>query len=71
MIELPIPAGNPLDLLTLLLGKGARIPRISQTPNAASGLPYCYVEVIETTGTRYVIHAMRSKQVCFIRWRLK
>jgi len=24
MTELPIPAGNPLDLLTLLLGKGSK-----------------------------------------------
>ena len=61
MTELPIPAGNPLDLLTFLLGEGARITRISQTPEAASGLPYWYVEVTETTGTQNVIHAYEKQ----------
>jgi hypothetical protein len=56
MTELPIPGGNPLDL-----DKGARIARISQTPEAASGLPYCYVEVTDTTGTHYVIRAYEKQ----------
>jgi hypothetical protein len=61
MTEPPIPAGNPLDLLIFLLGKGARITRISQTSEAASGLPYCYVEVTETTGIHCVIHAYEKQ----------
>ena len=61
MTELSIPAHNPLDPLTFLLGKGARITKISETPLAASGLPYCYVEVSETTGTHFVIHTYEKQ----------
>lgn len=63
MTETSIPAGNPLDQLTFLLGKGASITKFSQTPVAASGLPYCYVEVTETTGTHYVIHAYEHQAI--------
>jgi hypothetical protein len=63
LTENSISPGDPLEQLTFLLSKGATITKISQTPVAASGLPYCYVEVTETTGTHYVIHAYEKQAI--------
>jgi hypothetical protein len=57
VIETPIPNRNPTEQLTFLLRKGETITKISESPLASNGLPYCYVEVTETTGTHYVIRA--------------
>ncbi len=57
MIETPIPDRKPTEQLTFLLHKGGTITKISESPLASHGLPYCYVEVTETTGAHYVIHA--------------
>jgi hypothetical protein len=61
--SIPLPPNNPLEQLTLLLSKGATITKISQTPVADNGLPYCYVEVTGTTGTHYVIHAYEKQAI--------
>jgi hypothetical protein len=63
LTEPSIPPGDSLEQLTFLLSKGATITKISQTPVAANGLPYCYVEVTETTGTHYVIHAYEKQAI--------
>jgi hypothetical protein len=63
LTETSIPPGDPLEQLTFLLSKGATITIISQTPVAASGLPYCYVEVTEILGTHYVIHAYEKQAI--------
>lgn len=61
MTETSIPTRNPLEHLTFLLSKGATITKVSQKPVADNGLPYCYVEITETTGTHYVIHAYENE----------
>ena len=61
MIERPIRTRNPSEQLAFLLYKGATITKVSETPVAGNGLPYCYVEVTETKGTRYVIHAYEKE----------
>ena len=61
MIEQPIPRRSPLEQLVYLLRKGATITKVSETPLAGNGLPYCYVEVTASTGTQYVIHAYEKE----------
>jgi hypothetical protein len=61
MTETSIPPRNPLEQLTFLLSKGATITKVSQKPVADNGLPYCYVEITETTRTHYVIHAYENE----------
>ena len=61
MIEPPIPRRSPLEQLVYLLRKGATITKVSETPVAGNGLPYCYVEVTASMGTQYVIHAYEKE----------
>ena len=61
MIEPPIPSRSPLEQLVYLLSEGATITKVSETPVAGNGLPYCYVEVTGITGTQYVIHAYEKE----------
>ena len=61
MIEPPFPSRSPLEKLVFLLSEGAKITKVSETPVAGNGLPYCYVEVTGSTGTQYVIHAYEKE----------
>ena len=59
MIEPHFPSRSPLEKLVFLLSEGAKITKVSETPVAGNGLPYCYVEV---TG-------MYGNPVCYSRLR--
>lgn len=61
MIEPPIPSRSPLAQLVFLISEGAEITKVSETPVAGNGLPYCYVEVTESKGTRYVVYAYEKE----------
>lgn len=61
MIVHPVPRKSPLEQLVYLLRKGAEITKVSDTPIAGNGLPYCYVVVTETKGTQYFIHAYEKE----------
>lgn len=63
MTEITVPAGNPLEQLTFLLSLRSRITRISESPIAGNGLSYCYVEVEEPGGSRYILHAYGQEAV--------
>jgi hypothetical protein len=61
MIEPLIPSRSPLEQLVFLFSEGAKITKVSETPVAGNGLPYCYVEVTGITGTQYVVYAYEKE----------
>ena len=57
MTETTVPTGDPIEQLVFFLSQGSTITRISESPVAGNGLPYCYVEVAEPGGSHYILQA--------------
>ena len=57
MTETSVPTRDPIEQLIFLLSLGSTITRISESPLAGNGLPYCYVEIAEPGGSYYILQA--------------
>jgi hypothetical protein len=60
MIVHPVPRRSPLEQLVYLLRKGAEITKVSDTPIAGNGLPYCY-EKEATELHEMAVNIMKTK----------
>jgi hypothetical protein len=63
MTEISVPTGNPVEQLVFLLGAGSRVTKMSETPAASNGLSYCYVEVADPGGSRYLLQAYGEEAI--------
>jgi hypothetical protein len=63
MTETTVPTRDPIEQLIFLLSLGSTITRISESPLAGNGLPYCYVEVADPKGSHYILQAFGQEAV--------